>query len=70
MHCFICANWSMTCWSTEEHWHTVLGLVTVGCIVVSDRMLISIVSVSVGPLEMLCAVAPDALALRARGLEA
>ena len=59
---FICANWSMTCWSTDERWETALGLVAKNCIVVSNRMLISILSMSVEPLEMLCAEAADALA--------
>ena len=67
---FIWANWSMTCWSTEECPETVLGLVTEGCIVVSDCMLISILSVSVEPLEMLCAEAADALASWAGDLKA
>ena len=40
----------MTYWSTDEHWETGPGLVTDGCIVVSDCML-----------EMLCAEAEDAL---------
>ena len=44
---FICANQSMTCWLTEGHWETALGLVTEGCIVVSDNVLISELSVSV-----------------------
>ena len=29
----ICANWSMTCWSSEESAEVVLGLVTEGCVV-------------------------------------
>ena len=49
---FIYANWSMTCWLTEEHLETALGLVTEGCIVVSDRMMISILPILVEPLEM------------------
>ena len=53
----------MTCWLTEEHWETVLGLVTDWCIVVSDGMLISKQSILVKPLEMLCAVVVDALFL-------
>ena len=40
-----------------------LGFVTEGFIVVSDLMLISILSVSVEALEMLCAKTADALAL-------
>ena len=59
---FIYANWSKTCWSTVEHWETAQGLVTEGCIVVSDCMLISIISVSVERLEMSCAEEGDALA--------
>ena len=55
---------SMTCWSTVECWETVLGLVTEGCIVVSDHMLFSILTLSVEALEMLCAEAADALILR------
>ena len=51
----------MTCWSAVEHWETALWLETEGCIVVSDHMWISILSVSVEPLEMLCAEAGDAL---------
>ena len=58
----ICANWSMTYWSTEQRWETALGLVTEHCIVVSDCMLISILSVSVESLELLCAEAADVLA--------
>ena len=38
-----------------------MGLVTNGCIVVSDRMQISILSVFVEALEMSCAGAADAL---------
>ena len=49
---FICVNWYMTCWLTEECWKTALRLVTEGCIVVSDLNLISILFVSVEPLEM------------------
>ena len=44
-----------------------LGLVTEGCIVVSDRMLISILSMLVESLEM-CPEAVDALAPRGREL--
>ena len=36
-----------------ECWETALWLVTEGCIMMSDRMLISILSVSVEPLMML-----------------
>ena len=54
---FICANWSMTCWSTVGHWKTTVGLAIDGCCVVSDHMLISILSVSVEGLEILCSVA-------------
>ena len=63
---FICANWSMTCWLTVEHRETALGLVIEVCIVVSDHMLISILSVLVEPLEMLCAEATNALACDVR----
>ena len=55
----------MACWSTEEYDETVLELVTEGCIVVSDHMLISILSMSVEALEMWRAKAVDALAPRA-----
>ena len=60
----ICMNWSMICWSTEERPETVLGLVTCGgCNVVSvDCKLISILSVSVEVLEMLCAEVMETLA--------
>ena len=47
-----------------------LGLLTEGCIVVSDCMLISILSTTVDLLEMLCAEAADALAPLARDLKA
>ena len=57
----ICVNWSMSCLSIEEHWETALGLVTEGCIVVSDCMLSSILSMLVDPLEMPCAKGEDAL---------
>ena len=43
----------MTCWLTEECTETALGLVTDHCIVVSDHMLISILSVLVEALEIL-----------------
>ena len=58
---FICANWSMTCWSTVERWEITLGLVTESSIVVSDHMLISILSMSVEPLKMLCAEEADSM---------
>ena len=58
----------MTCWLTEKHPETVLELVTEGCIVVFDRLLISKLSVSVEPLEVSCVEAADALAPRARDL--
>ena len=54
---FICANWSMTCWSTVECLETPLGLAIDGCCVVSDHIL----SVSVELLEMSCAEAAVAL---------
>ena len=59
----------MTCRLTEEHVETVLGLLTKGCIVVSYRMLISILSVSVELLEMLCVEAEGALAPQAGDLK-
>ena len=65
----LCANWSMTCWSTKECLETALGLVTEDCIVVSDHMLISILSVLVEPMEM-GAEAGHALAPRAGNLKA
>ena len=37
----------MTSWSTVEHWETTLRLAINGCCVVSDRMLISMLFVSV-----------------------
>ena len=52
----------MTFRPTVEHWETALGLVTEDCIVVSDGMLISILFMSVEPLEISCAEAGDALA--------
>ena len=58
---FICANWSITCWSTVEHWETTPGLAIDGCCMVSDHMLISILFISVEGLEMLCSVAAVAL---------
>ena len=60
----ICANWAMTCWSTEEGAKTALELITEGCILVSDRMLISILYMSVEALEM-----SDALAAQAEDLK-
>ena len=59
---------SMVCWSTVECWETVLGFVTEGCIVVSDRMLISILSMLVEPLKMSYAEAPPARDLKAEDL--
>ena len=59
---FICADWSMTCWSTVECRETALVPVTEGCIVVSDHLLIATLSVSVEALEMSCAEAADAQA--------
>ena len=58
----------MTCWLTDERLKTALGLITEGCIVVSD-MVISILSVSVKHLEMSCAEAADALAPQVRDLK-
>ena len=60
----------MAYWSAKKHWETALGLVTEGCIVVPDRMLISMQSMSVEPLEMLCVEAVDALAPLAGDLKA
>ena len=48
----------MTCWSTEEHLETLLGIVTEGCFLMSDRILF----MSVEALKMSCAEAVDALA--------
>ena len=45
--------------SVKECPETALGLVIEGCIVVSDRMLFSTLSVLVEALEMLCAKAAD-----------
>ena len=59
----------MTCWSTKEYVEIALGHVTEDSIVVSDRTLISILSVSVEALEMLCAEAVEALAPWARDLK-
>ena len=45
----------MTCWSTDESWNSPLLLVLlqmVGWSVVSEEMLVFILSVSVDPLEM------------------
>ena len=58
----------MTCLSIVECWETALGLVTEGCIVVYDHMLISILSVSFEPLAMSSAL--DALAPWAGDLKA
>ena len=58
----ICVNWSMTCWLTKECAETALGLVTEGYFVVSDCMLITILSMLVEDLEMLYAEAAAALA--------
>ena len=49
---FICANWSMTCWTTVECLVTTQGLAIDGCCGVSDCMFISILSVPVEHLEM------------------
>ena len=52
---FIWANWSMTYWSTHEGLDTILILAVLqmdGFCVVSERMLISILSVSVDPRDM------------------
>ena len=42
----------MTCWSTDGVWDTSLGLTMDGWCVVSEHMLVSILSVSVDPREM------------------
>ena len=63
-----CENWSMTCWSSVECWETTLELATEGCSVVSHRILISILYMSVEPLEMSCAEAMHALAPSSREL--
>ena len=60
----LCKLVHMTRWLTEENWETVLGLVTEGCIVVSDCMVISILSMLVEPLEILWAEGADALSPR------
>ena len=67
---FICANWSMVCRSTVEGWDTTLALAINGYCVVFDLMLISILSTSVVPLEILCAEAAVALAPWAGDLKA
>ena len=59
MTAWFCVNWSMTCSSTVERPETALGLVTEGYIVVSDHMLISILSMSVETLEISCVEAVD-----------
>ena len=60
----------MTCWSIVECWETALGLVSEGCVVVSDHILISIPSMLVECLQMLCAETADALAPCALDLKA
>ena len=67
---FICANWSMTCWSTVECWETALDLVTEGCIVVSEHILIFKLSMLVEALKMSYVEAVDALAPQAGDLKA
>ena len=52
----------MACWSTDETWDPTLGLAMNGWDVVSQPMLISILSVSVDPCEMSWAEAALALA--------
>ena len=49
---FICVTWCMVHWSTKECSGSALGLVTDH--MVSDHMLISILSMSVEPRKMLC----------------
>ena len=46
---FIRENWSMSCKSTTECWETAMGLVTNSSFVMSDCMLISILSMPVEP---------------------
>ena len=60
----------MTYWSTVGCWETLLGLAINGCCVVPYCMLICILSVSVRPLEMLCAEAEVALGPLAGDLKA
>ena len=59
----------MTCWSTEASLEIALRLVTKGCIVVSDRMLISTQTEPVEPLKISCAGAADALVPQAGHLK-
>ena len=61
---FIWANWSMTCGSSDEGWDTTLVLVVLqmdGWCVVSEWMLVSILSVSMDPREISWAEAAMAL---------
>ena len=58
----------MTCLSTVEYWETTLRLPINDCCLVSDLMLISILSMSVEHLEMSCTEAAVALALLAKSL--
>ena len=60
---FICVNWTMTCWSTLEHYETTLGIAINGCCMVSDRILHtnSTLSVSVETLKISCAEPDDLL---------
>ena len=55
----------MTCRSTVECWETTLGIAIDGCCVVSDHMLIPLLSMSVEPLQKLCAEAMVRLAPQA-----
>ena len=66
---FNCENLFMTCWSTVEFWELVLGLITEGCIVMSDCILVSILYMLFEALEVLCAEATDALAPRVGDLK-
>ena len=55
----------MTCWTTNEAWNTTLVLAVLqmdGRCVVSEWMLVSMLSVSLSPRKMLWAVATLALA--------
>ena len=52
---FTCANCSMTCWSTEEGWDTTIALGVLAKYswgVVSEQILVSVLSESVDPHDM------------------
>ena len=65
----ICANWFMTCSLTEERWETVLGLITEGCIVVPDHMLIPILFMSVDPVDPAVCQSSRCICSQGHGLE-